>query len=364
MTGLRFPPCLGHAFVSLTTIALVGACSTPGAAPGTGRAVAPQLPTEAGWETAAIATLGATPEPVPVTIGLPYKPDVQFAPLYVALEKGHFAAQQLAPELQYGDESTLLRLVATRKLVASVASGEQVILARAEGIPVTYVMTWFARYPGAVFTLDPDVQTVADLVGRKVGLPSLQGTSYTGWQALLAQAGIDPRRIPTEVIGYRQLDAVLQGQVDAAVGYATNEPVQMRQMGHQPTVIEIADHLNLVSNGLVVAQSLIDESPDVVQGLVTGFLEGLEATIADPEAAFATVTRFVPEAGDAKVHAAQRQVLAESIRFWRSDRLGAVDPPRWQESQAFMRSIGLIQREAPVAEMLDGQFVDAYWSRR
>ncbi len=360
MTRLPSPSKASTLLAAFAMLALLGGCSAPSATPTS----APEVPTVAGWETTAIATLGATPPPVPVTLGLPYKPDVQFAPLYVGIERGFFAAEKLDVELQYGDESALLQLVASRKIVASVASGEQVILARAGGVPVTYVMTWYARYPGAVFTLDPAVKEVADLVGRKVGLPSLQGASYTGWQALLAQAGIDPRRIPTEVIGYRQLDAVLQGQVDAAVGYATNEPVQMRILGHQPTVIEIADSLNLVSNGLVVAQSLIEESPDVVQSLVSAFLRALEATIADPDAAFEIVTQVVPEAGDAAVREAQRQVLEESIRFWRSEPLGAIHAGQWEQSQGFMLSLGLIEHETPVEEMADGQFVDAHWARR
>lgn len=322
------------------------------------------VPTTEGWETEAVATLGATPEPVPIAIGLPYKPDVQFAPLYVAEKRGFFAAQHLAPTFEYGDESNFLRLVASRKLVASIASGEQVMLARAEGIPVTYVATWYARYPGAVFSLDPEIREPEDLVGRKVGLPALQGTSYSGWQALLAQRGIDARTIPTEIIGYRQLDAVLQGQVDAAVGYATNEPVQLRVMGHEPTVIEIANTMNLVSNGLVVAQSLIDESPDVVQALVNSFLDGLRATIADPEAAFAIVGQVVPEVNDPAAQEAQRQVLAESLRFWQAERLGAIDEAQWRESLAFLQSLGVIRQAVPVAEMIDQRFVDAYWSER
>jgi NitT/TauT family transport system substrate-binding protein len=348
-------PVLPPSGMVLALIAILAAgCAIP-----TPTAPPTAVPTVRGWETEAIATLGATPPPIPLTIGLPYVPNVQFAPIYVAQDRGYFARQGLEPTLEYGDEANLLRLAATRKIAATVASGEQVILARAQQIPVTYVMTWYQRFPGAVFSLDPAIRAPSDLVGRKVGLPAVQGASYTGWQALLAANDIDPKSIRTETIGYRQLDAVLQGQVEAAVGYATNEPVQLRQMGKAPTVIEIADSMNLASNGLVVAQSLIDESPEIVQALVTAMLAGLGDTLADPDRAFDVAVAAVPEAGAAEARATQRQVLEESLRFWTAPKLGAIDPALWSASQDFLVQIGLVDDPTPVDKMLDARFVDA-----
>jgi NitT/TauT family transport system substrate-binding protein len=224
---------------------------------------------------------------------------------------------------------------------------------------VTYVATWYDRFPGVVFSDDTSLDEPSALVGRTVGLPALSGASYLGWQAMLAANDIDPTSIQTQVVGYEQLGAVLEDRVDAAVGYAANEPVQAARMGVDMAVVEIADSFNLVSNGLVVADTAIFESPDAIQGLVSGFLNGLAATLADPDAAFETALAYVPEAADPEVREAQREVLEASLRFWRQTRLGAIDVDRWVQTQDFLLETGLIEEATPVDDMIDEQFVNA-----
>jgi len=97
----------------------------------------------------------ATPVPTrglePITLALGYIPSVQFAPFYVAIEKGYFREEGLDVKLRYGFESDLMKLVAAGEIPFVVASGEEVILARAQGLPVTYVMRWYNKFPASPF---------------------------------------------------------------------------------------------------------------------------------------------------------------------------------------------------------------------
>jgi NitT/TauT family transport system substrate-binding protein len=295
--------------------------------------------------------------PTEVTLAMGYIPNVQFAPFYVAVNKGYFAEENLEIEFDYGMETDLLNLVGTDTLQFAVASGDQVILARSQGLPVVYVMTYFQKFPVAVVSLeDVPLEEPADLVGRSVGIPGLWGASYIGWLGLLYASGIDEQEIPLESIGYTQVASLTEGQVEAAVVYAANEPVQLRQAGYEPHIIYVAEYINLVSNGIITNEKTIAERPELVEGLVRAVMQGLQYTIDHPEEAFEICLEYVPEAGGEN-RDIQMAVLKESIKFWESEHLGYCDPAAWQVSQEFMLEVGLVETETDVQAMFTNEFL-------
>jgi NitT/TauT family transport system substrate-binding protein len=260
-------------------------------------------------------------------------------------------------EFDYGMETDLLSLVGADTLQFAVASGDQVILARSQGLPVVYVMTYFHRFPVAVVSLeDLPLAKPADLVGHTVGIPGLWGASYIGWLALLDAAGIDEQDVTLESIGYTQVASLTEHQVDAAVVYAANEPVQLRQAGYHPNIIYVADYMNLVSNGIITNEKTIQDRPELVAGLVRAVLRGLRYTIDYPQEAFEICLQYVPEAGGEN-RDTQMAVLEESIKFWDSETLGLCDPSAWQMSQDFMFQAGLTESKSDVEKMFTNDFI-------
>jgi NitT/TauT family transport system substrate-binding protein len=89
----------------------------------------------------------------------------------VAIEKGYFAEENLDVSLEYGYETDFLKLVGVGERQFIVASGEQVILGRAQGLPVTYVANWYQKFPVVVFApADSGIRAPQDLIGKKVGI--------------------------------------------------------------------------------------------------------------------------------------------------------------------------------------------------
>ncbi|MCK6624424.1 MAG: ABC transporter substrate-binding protein [Anaerolineae bacterium] len=307
---------------------------------------------------AAAATEAPADELRKVRLGVGYIPDVQFAPFYVAQSKGFYAEEGLEVEIEYGFENDFVALAAQGEREFAVASGDQVILARAQGLPITYVMKWYQRFPVALVSpADKGITQPSDLVGKKVGLPGFFGASFIGWKGLIYAAQLDENTIEVKDIGFTQTAAIQQGVVDAAMIYIANEPNQLRSQGIEVKVLQVSDYLDLVSNGIVVGDKLMADDPDLVQRMVRASLRGLQETIAKPDDAFAIVRQVIPEITDDKAPT-QRKVLEDSIMLWQSDKLGESNPQAWQESVEFMSKTGLLEKTLAPEMLYTNKFIE------
>jgi len=279
------------------------------------------------------------------TIRLPmgYIADPQYAPLYVAVDRGYFAAEGLALEFDYSFETDGIALVGAGELPFALVSGEQVLLARAEGLPVVYVMQWWQQYPIAVVSkASAGIKTPADLAGRKVGLPGFFGASYVGLVGLLAANGMTLDDIDANEIGFNQVESLLTDQSEAVVVYVNNEPVQLALRGEAIDEIRVADYANLVANGLLTNEQTITAEPELVTGFIRAFLRGLQDTLDDPDAAFEISKKYVEGLDEGR-----RGVLAASLDLWRAPQLGRTDPAAWQETHDLLLQMGLLSAPLP-----------------
>ena len=295
---------------------------------------------------ALLAACVGTPAPAEhIRLPMGYIPNVQFAPFYVGIENGYFREAGIELELDQSFETDGVKLVGAGELPFSLVSGEQVLLARAQGLPVVYVMAWWQDYPVAVAApADSGIRTPQDLAGRRIGIPGLFGASYVGYRALLHAAGLPENAATLDSIGFNQVEALAVGQEEAVVVYANNEPLQLEARGLPVNVIRVADYVQLASNGLLSSEATLRDRPALVRAMVRATLRGVEQAIADPQAAFEICKKYVE--GLAALSPAdqdtQRAVLAATIEFWRSDRPGYSDPAAWENMHALLLQMGLL----------------------
>lgn len=293
-----------------------------------------------------------------VVLPMGYIPNVQFAPLYVAASRGYFAENGIDIEFDYRPEIDAARLVGTHQLQFAIISGEQVLLAQAQGLRVVYVFEWFQRFPvGIVSKAALGIVEPGDLSEHSVGVPMLSGASYVGLRALLSRAGLTEDDITLEVTGFTQVAAITEDVVDAAVIYVANEPVQLRAAGEEINVIYVADHADLIANGLVTNVEVISENPALVARMVNALYRGLQDTIDDPDEAFEICRDYVEGLDDPEVAAIQREVLDASIQLWIADRLGESDLASWQETQSVLMEMGLLESEVNLEQVFTNGFI-------
>jgi len=299
-----------------------------------------------------------TPPPL-VHIRLPvgYIPNIQFAPLYVALKKGYFKDAGIDVALDYSLETDGVTLVGANNLQFAVVSGEQVLLARAQGLPVVYVMAWYQDYPVAVVAkTSQGIREPKDLLGKKIGLPGLFGASYIGLRALLSVAGLQESQVTLDSIGFNQVEALATDQEQAVVVYVANEPVQLRAKGYQIDEIRVSDYMQLASNGLITNETTLQQNPDLVRRMVQATLHGIADTIANPAEAYKISQEYVEGLAQAD-ETIQKEVLATSIDSWKTDTLGKSDPAAWENMQKVLLDMGLLTKPLDLSKAYTNEFV-------
>lgn len=286
-----------------------------------------------------------------------YIPNIQYAPFYVAIEKGYFRDAGIEIEFDYSFETDGVALVGAGELPFAIVSGEQVPLAREQGLPVKYAMAWYQRFPVSIVAkTQSGIKTPADLKGRKIGLPGLYGASYVGLRAFLFASGIKESDVKLDSIGFNQVEALVSDQDDAVVVYSANEPIQLRARGVDIVEFSVADAVNLASNGVITNEKTISENPELVRGFVEATLKGVKDVIANPQEAMELSKAYIPNFKELDP-AIEKQVLAASIEMWKTNRLGYSDPAAWENMKNTLVQMGLVSKSLDINAAYTNEFV-------
>lgn len=297
----------------------------------------------------------------PVTVGVGFIPNVQFAPFYVGIAKGFYAEEGLDITLDYGFENDYLALVGTNDFQFMVGSGDQIVIGRSQGLPVRYVMNWYTQYPVVIFAKsERGITEPAQLAGRTIGIPGPFGASYVALRGLLEAAGLTESDVQLESIGFTQAAAISEDTVDAAVDYAVNGPVILAEAGIETTEIRLDQYMRIPANGLVTNEATIAENPELVARIVRATQKAIQYTLDNPDEAFTIALQYVPEAGgDNEV--VNRAVFDAVLAFWMpqpGSTPGATNQTDWASAAEFLQRIGLVDVLVPAEEMFTNEFVE------
>ncbi|WP_286959183.1 ABC transporter substrate-binding protein [Arsenicicoccus sp. UBA7492] len=298
------------------------------------------------------------------TVGLTYIPNIQFAPFYVGIEQGYFRKRGADVTVRHhGAQEGLFTAIASGQEDLVIAGGDEMVEARAKGLDLVAVASYYRRYPvELIVPADSPIKTPADLKGRSLGVPGRYGESWLGALAMFKAAGITDQDVRVTEIGYTSQAALATDKVDAVMGYANNDTVQMRLAGLDVRSIPLTatGEVPLVSISLVTTRKYLQANPARVRAVADGMLDGIQTMASDPEQTIKDSSRHVPNLADAKAATAACATLDATVKVMLTKDgavSGRLDPAQWASMTAFMRSQGLIAKDVPAADAVAAGYV-------
>jgi ABC-type nitrate/sulfonate/bicarbonate transport system substrate-binding protein len=229
-------------------------------------------------------------DPTPVTIGIPGM--LLNADVYLAEQNGTFAGAGLAVKNQIiTNGSNAVPQLLNGSMQFGAVDVPTAIIAAQQGVGVSVVAplavgSAAARgFGGVIARSGSGIGKPADLVGKKVSVNQLNGTSQTLLAAALKKQGTDPAGVHyVEVAPEQTIAALKTGRVDAAV---TGEPLISMALGMGMSYV-LNQEKDTVAGAAtfvwVAAKSYISSHPAVVAAFAKAVIAANAAANSDPAA--------------------------------------------------------------------------------
>jgi NitT/TauT family transport system substrate-binding protein len=299
----------------------------------------------------------AAQAPDKLTVRFTWKLKGEYAPLFVALDKGYYKAEGLDVDLAEGSGAqTVLKLLAGGNEKFGYGPAVSAAQAISQGLPVKVVALYQTRAPMGVISF-PDVplKTPKDLEGKKLAISV--GETFGDMLGPFCRIN----HIDIDKIQRIQMDAsarstqFLTRKIDVMSVYLSNELPQLeKRVGVKFNLLSVSDFgLNLLGASMIVANAFAEQNPETVKKLLRASAKGYRDSMAAPKEAARLMAKYmkVPEDPDVL----EQQVAATVV----STNAPQGKPLGWQDSVDWQSNLSLLKETGGIAELKD---LGAYYS--
>lgn len=213
-------------------------------------------------------------------IRLGYIPVVIYAPIYVGIERGYFAAEGVEVELipvPAGGGESIVQLAAGNFDAAATGAGASLLNAAHQGLGFRIVAPLHTERPPLSTPLviaanrADEIRSVADLRGGRIAI-NTTGSAIEYWvYAALSRAGLSMDDVTIVAMPFPQMPSALEnGAIDAAV-MTDPLPTLAREQG---VIAYLADDYidGITVTYVFFGLPLIEERPALAEGFMRGYL--------------------------------------------------------------------------------------------
>jgi len=194
---------------------------------------------------------------------------------FVAIEKGFHREEGLSVEMIRAGGGVATQALIAGDLHFSTSAGSA-LGAMLRGAEIKVVYTNIDRPGYQLWSGHPEIKTLKDLVGKRVGVTSRGDTQELSVRLLLRKHGLDANSVAYIPVGFgaTRLAALQTGTVDA-VPLGAGDFAQLKQpKGHMLGDTEKEIRFSYV--GLAVPSRLLARNPNLVERFLRGVIKGRE----------------------------------------------------------------------------------------
>jgi putative hydroxymethylpyrimidine transport system substrate-binding protein len=295
----------------------------------------------------------------PISIALDWYANANHAGVFWAKQEGLFQSAGLDVDIHApADPTTVLQTVGAGRDTFGISYQPDIMLARAQGVPVVAVASIVPRPLLGIMSLTEDgMSTPADLAGHTVGYPGIPAQEAF-LTTMLAGAGLTLDNITLVNVGFNLLPALLSKQVTAVMGaYWTHETIVAERQGYPVSIMKVDEwgvpgYDELV---LITSEDYAASSPDLVSAIVESIISGYAAVVTDQTKAIEILLTASPDIDVA----VETEGLALLAPVWEAAgaNLGRLETSRWKAFSDWMAEHGLIAGDIDVSSALFGDAV-------
>ncbi len=311
----------------------------------------------------AIAALGSGAKPATQTPDAPTQPVVfypgwfpsmQFAGVYVALERGFYADAGLDVDIRpfaYGLDTPTTLAASTEVCALGSIEGYILMQKRADGHDLSTLAAMIQESPaGFMILADSPIRAVSDFPGRRIGVHKFADPLYAFF---MKRAGLDPAAAEMRFVGDNPR-TLIDGEVDAMQGYATEEFVRLQAMTGGTSRFLSFSSLGFPSYSEILYTTVgqLERHGPALARFVEATRRGWIHAFAHPEEAVpAVAARIGPEADAAHLRASLAAVR-DYVSPEGKPPLSPMDPQRWRVIQEACIEMGFLKQAEPVEAFL------------
>ncbi|HWM81283.1 MAG TPA: ABC transporter substrate-binding protein [Pseudolabrys sp.] len=297
-----------------------------------------------------------------VTIRFSWKMKGEFAPLYVALDKGYFSDEKLDVKLGEGTSSqTALGSIVQGQDQAAWIPGVYAAQAISKGMQVKIVGLYNKAAPNVLLSrADKPITKVQDLVGAKVG-HSIGDVGTTFIKVLCKKNNLDCNSFSIATLAAQaRVASLVGGKVDVISVYTSNDvPILEDKFGANAFAqLDLPKFgLRVMGASLIVSDAYLKQNPKIVTAMLRAINRGFQDTIADPRAAAQVMLKHWNTPLSLDIVTKQVQALNKAVEQTPGKPINWVDPVAVEDTLDALLTAGEITSRKPIGDYINNDLV-------